>query len=411
MISSTMAMLLAGGEGRRLSPLTLDRAKPAVPFGGRYRIIDIVLSNFVNSGVSRINVLTQFKADSLIKHISRGWVLESRFGRYIDIIPAQMRVSREWYQGSADAVFQNLNLIRDEDPEHIFVFGADHIYKMDVTQMYQFHKRKRAHLTISAIPVPLEQASRFGVIRVDKDMRVVGFQEKPENPEPMPGRPDRALVSMGNYVFRRDHLVEAVAIDAGDKNSTHDFGKDVIPRMVAEGRKVFAYDFFKNRVPGQPRRARGYWVDVGTIDAYWDASMDLVSVNPVFNLHNRKWPIYSLNLDNAPAKFVFADEKRKRVGVATDSLVAEGCIVSGGDVNRSILFPNVRVNSFSGVDHCILFNHVNVGRRCKLKNVIVDKEVTIPAGTRIGYDPEADRKRFPVSDNGIVVIPKGFEFT
>jgi len=410
MYANTMAMLLAGGEGRRLSPLTLDRAKPAVPFGGRYRIIDIVLSNFVNSGISRINVLTQFKADSLIKHIHRGWVLESRFGRYIDIIPAQMRVSREWYRGSGDAVYQNLNLIRDEDPEFVLVFGADHIYKMDVSQMLQYHRRKRAELTIAAVPVPLEMASRFGVIQVDRDMRVVGFQEKPANPTPIPGKPDLALVSMGNYIFNQDILVNAVSEDATNDASEHDFGKNIIPALVAAGRKVFTYNFQRNRVPGQPVRARGYWVDVGTIDAYWEASMDLVSVNPVFNLYNHKWPLFSLNQDNAPAKFVFADEKRKRVGVATDSLVSEGCVVSGSRVDKSILSPNVRVNSYTTVEHCILFNKVNVGRHCKLRNVIVDKEVNIPPRTVIGFDPKADRMRFTVTDSGIVVIPKGYVF-
>jgi len=409
MYTKTMAMLLAGGEGRRLFPLTLDRAKPAVPFGGRYRIIDIVLSNLINSGITRINVLTQFKADSLIKHIQRGWVLESRFGRHIDIIPAQMRVSRDWYRGSADAVFQNLNLVRDEDPDLICVFGADHIYKMDVTQMIHFHRRKKAHLTVSAIPVPVREASRFGVIQVDRDMRIIGFQEKPDDPAPIPGRPDLALVSMGNYVFNRDTLVTAVTADAEDESSEHDFGKNVIPSLVPGGR-VFAYDFSKNRVPGQSRRSRGYWVDIGTIDAYWQASMDLISVNPVFNLYNRKWPVFSLNLDNPPAKFVFDNPKRNRIGVAHDSLVSEGCIISGGQVNGSILFPNVRVNSFARVDHCILFNHVNVGRYCRLRNVIVDKNVVIPPRTTIGYDLEADRNRFHVTEGGIVVIPKDYTF-
>ncbi len=410
MYTNTMAMLLAGGEGRRLSPLTLDRAKPAVPFGGRYRIIDIVLSNFVNSGISRINVLTQFKADSLIKHIHRGWVLESRFGRYIDIIPAQMRVSREWYKGSGDAVFQNLNLVRDEDPDYVLVFGADHIYKMDVSQMLQYHRRKRAELTIAAVPVPLDMASRFGVIQVDKEMRVVGFQEKPEKPAPIPGKPDMALVSMGNYVFNKDILIDAVTRDASDSSSANDFGKNIIPALVNAGSKVYVYNFQRNRIPGQPARARGYWVDVGTIDAYWEASMDLVGVTPIFNLYNHKWPLFSLNRDAAPAKFVFSNEKRKRIGIATDSLVSEGCVVSGSHVDKSILSPNVRVNSFCTIEQAILFNDVNIGRHCRLKNVIIDKEVRVPPRTVIGYDAEADRMRFTVTESGIVVIPKGFTF-
>ncbi len=405
----TIAMLLAGGEGRRLYPLTMDRTKPAVPWGGRYRIIDIVLSNFVNSGFTRINVLTQFKADSLIKHISRGWQLESKFGRYIDIIPAQMRVSKDWYKGSADAIFQNLNLIYDESPDHVFVFGSDHIYKMEINQFLNYHKKKKADLTIAALPVPINEAKRFGVIEVDRDMRVIGFQEKPENPKPMPGNPDLALVSMGNYIFKSDVLVDVVSEDAKKENSEHDFGKNVIPSMY-ERYRVYVYDFRKNRVPGITRKERGYWVDIGTIDSYWQASMDLVSVSPVFNLYNRKWPIYSYNPDSPPAKFVFANEKKKRVGVATDSIVAEGCIVSGGRVNKSILFSNVRVNSFSDVDNCILFNNVNVGRYCKLKNVLCDKDVNIPPKTVIGYNLEEDRKRFKITEGGIVVIPKGYRF-
>ncbi len=405
----TIAMLLAGGEGRRLYPLTMDRTKPAVPWGGRYRIIDIVLSNFVNSGFTRINVLTQFKADSLIKHISRGWQLESKFGRYIDIIPAQMRVSKEWYKGSADAIFQNLNIIYDEMPEHVFVFGSDHIYKMEIGQFLNYHRRKRADLTISALPVPIEEAKRFGVIEVDKDMRVIGFEEKPENPKPMPNNPDLALVSMGNYIFKAETLVEVVKNDAEREESEHDFGKNVIPSMYKKY-KVFVYDFRKNRVPGITRREIGYWVDIGTIDSYWKASMDLVSVTPIFNLYNKKWPIYSYNPDAPPAKFVFANEKRKRVGIATDSIVAEGCIVSGGKVNKSILFSNVRVNSYSEVDHCILFNDVNVGRHCKLRNVLCDKGVHIPPHTKIGYNLEEDKKRFKVTEEGIVVIPKGYKF-
>lgn len=405
----TMAMLLAGGEGQRLSPLTLDRAKPAVPFGGRFRIIDIVLSNFINSKVSRINILTQFKADSMIKHIHRGFNLETKYGRYIDIIPAQMRVSKEWYMGSADAVFQNLHLIKDEGPDYVYVFGADHIYKMDVTQMLGFHSRKRADLTISAIPVPVEQASRFGIIEVDKNMRVIGFEEKPKNPKTIPGKPEYSLVSMGNYIFSSEPLIKVLEEDAQNLHSDKDFGKDIIPAMY-KNQRVFAYDFNKNKIPGQSKAEKGYWIDVGTIDAYYEASMDLVSVNPVFNQFNKKWPIFTLNTDNAPTKFVFADKKRKRIGIATDSLVSEGCIISGGTVDKSILSPSVRVNSYSHVENCIIFNNVNIGRHCKLKNTIVDKNVKIPPKTTIGYDLENDKKRFTVTEKGIVVVPKGYIF-
>jgi glucose-1-phosphate adenylyltransferase len=409
MYKKTIAMLLAGGEGKRLYPLTLDRAKPAVPFGGRFRIIDIVLSNFINSKVSRINILTQFKADSMIKHIHRGFNLESKFGRYIDIIPAQMRVSRDWYLGSADAVYQNLNLIEDENPDYVYIFGADHIYKMDVTQMLNFHCRKRADLTISAIPVPVSEASRFGIIEVDKNMRVIGFEEKPKNPKTIPGKPHLSLVSMGNYIFSSKPLVDILKEDAKNPNSSRDFGKDIIPAMY-NNMKVFAYDFNKNKIPGQTKAEKGYWIDVGTIDAYYEASMDLISVNPVFNQFNKKWPIFTLNTDNAPAKFVFADAKKKRMGIATDSLISEGCIISGGHVNRSILSPSVRINSYSFVEDCILFNHVNVGRHCKLKKVIVDKNVKIPPRTTIGYNLNEDKKKFTVTENGVVVVPKGYIF-
>jgi len=409
MYKRTLAMLLAGGEGQRLSPLTLDRAKPAVPFGGRFRIIDIVLSNFINSKVSRINILTQFKADSMIKHIHRGFNLESKFGRYIDIIPAQMRVSKEWYLGSADAVFQNLHLVKDEKPDYVYIFGADHIYKMDVSQMLNYHCRKRADLTISAIPVPVEEAFRFGIIEVDKHMKVIGFEEKPKKPKTIPGKPDFCLASMGNYIFSSEPLINVLEDDAKNPNSSKDFGKDIIPSMY-KNKKVYAYDFNKNKIPGQTKAEKGYWIDVGTIDAYYEASMDLVSVNPTFNQFNKKWPIFTLNTDNAPAKFVFADAKKKRMGIATDSLISEGCIISGGHVNRSILSPSVRINSYSYVENCILFNHVNVGRHVKLKNAIIDKNVKIPKGTKIGYNLEEDKKRFTVTDKGIVVVPKGYIF-
>jgi glucose-1-phosphate adenylyltransferase len=405
-MSKSLAMILAGGAGTRLDPLTRERAKPAVPFGGRYRIIDFCLSNFVNSGIFKLKVLTQYKSDSLNNHLSRAWRMTAFLGQYCESVPAQMRTGGDWYRGSADAIWQNLNLITDESPDLVYVFGADHVYQMDMRQMEAFHVAKRADCTVAAIPVPIEEGHDFGIIDVGPDGEVRNFLEKPKNPPHMPGDPTRCLASMGNYLFNTDSLVKAISEDAKNDASAHDFGKSIISEMYKHSR-VFVYDFAKNEVPGQGVRERGYWRDVGNIDAYFQANMDLVEVEPIFNLYNAQWPIYTHHPDMPPAKFVFANLKEGRVGYATDSLVSEGCIVSGSHVNHSILSPQVRINSFSSVSNCIMLENVEVGRHCEIKRAIIDKNVTIPPGTKIGIDPEADRKRFHVTESGLVVIPKG----
>jgi len=406
-MAKLLAMILAGGEGRRLDPLTRERAKPAVPFGGRYRIADFVLSNFANSGILKMKVLVQYKSESLNAHIQRGWRLTALLDQYVEIVPAQMRVGPKWFEGSADAIYQNLNIITDEEPEFTFVFGADHVYRMDVRQMLEFHQAKKAELTIAAIPIPVAEAADFGIIEVDSDGRMIGFEEKPkQNPKTIPGDAARCLASMGNYLFTTDALVQEIVRDAGDPNSAHDFGKSIVTSMCGR-KRVYVYDFAKNVVPGQNERERGYWRDVGSLDAYYQANMDLVAVDPTFSLYNDRWPIYTIQHNQPPAKFVFANVKDGRVGQATDSLISEGCIISGGQVNRSILSPRVRVNSYANVDDSILFEDVNIGRHCKLRRVIVDKHVEIPSGATIGYDLEKDRRQFHVTESGIVVIPKG----
>jgi glucose-1-phosphate adenylyltransferase len=406
-MAKTLAMILAGGEGRRLDPLTRERAKPAVPFGGRYRILDFVLSNFANSGLLRMKVLVQYKSESLNTHVQRGWRLTALLNEYVEIVPAQMRVGPKWFEGSADAIYQNLNIITDEEPEYTYVFGADHIYRMDVRQMLEFHVDNKADLTVAAIPIPVAEASEFGIIEVDREGRMIGFVEKPRSgAKTMPGDPTRCLASMGNYLFTTDVLVQEIVRDAGDPNSAHDFGKSIVSNIY-QRKRVFVYDFATNDVPGQSERERGYWRDVGSLDAYYQCNMDLVDVDPVFSLYNDQWPIYTIQYNYPPAKFVFANEKEGRVGRATDSLVSEGCIISGGSVNRSIVSPKVRVNSYAHVEGSILFENVNIGRHCRIRRAIIDKHVDIPAGTSIGYDLEEDRKRFHVTESGIVVIPKG----
>ncbi len=406
-VKKSMAMVLAGGAGTRLDPLTRDRAKPAVPFGGRYRIIDFCLSNFVNAGIFRVKVLTQYKSDSLNNHLSRAWRMTAFLGHYVESVPAQMRTGTDWYKGSADAIFQNLNLITDDAPDLVYVFGADHVYQMDVRQMEQFHLDRRAELTVAAIPVPIEEAHQFGVIEVAEDGQVKNFLEKPKNPPPMPGNPKMALASMGNYLFNTEALVREVSSDARAE-SAHDFGRNILTGMFSHA-KVFAYDFNTNLVPGQGERERGYWRDVGTIDAYFQANMDLVAVEPIFNLYNAQWPIYTHHPDLPPAKFVFANFEEKRAGFATDSLVSEGCIISGSRVDRSVLSPKVRVNSYSEVREAILMENVEIGRHCVIHRAIIDKNVSIPPGTRIGVDPAEDRRRFFVTESGLVVIPKGMK--
>lgn len=404
-MNNVMGMILAGGEGRRLYPLTKDRAKPAVPFGGKYRIIDFAINNFINSEIFRIKILTQFKSDSLNRHITRGWPMPPLYNHYIDLVPAQMRTGANWYRGTADAIYQNLNLIYDESPDYVAVFGGDHIYKMDLRQMLDYHSEANADLTIAAIPFPVNEASEFGVIEIDSNYRVIGWEEKPTKPKEIPGQPGWALVSMGNYIFNRDVLIEELTNDSCSENSAHDFGKDVISSMY-ERRNVYVYDFFQNSHPGMEPQERGYWRDVGHIDAYFESNMDLLSVSPVFNLYNPEWPIRTFSYQAPSAKFVFADEDRR--GVATDSMVSDGCIISGGQLSRCILSPYVRVNSFSKIEHCILMHGVNVGRYAQIQRAIIDKGVEIPSGARIGYDPDEDRARgFYVSPNGITVVAKG----
>jgi glucose-1-phosphate adenylyltransferase len=406
MAARTLAMVMAGGAGTRLEPLTRERAKPAVPFGGRYRIIDFCLSNFVNSGIYKVKVLTQYKSDSLNNHLSRSWRMTAFLGHFCETVPAQMRTGGDWYKGSADAIFQNLNLITDESPDTVFVFGADHIYQMDMQQMLSFHNERRADCTVAVLPVPIEEGSQFGILEVAEDGEVKRFVEKPKDPPPMPGDPTRCLASMGNYIFRTDTLVREVSEDAKLEHSAHDFGKSILSSLNTRAR-VYAYDFLHNEIPGQGAKERGYWRDVGTLDAYFQANMDLTAVDPIFNLYNSSWPIFSASSPMPPAKFVFADERSGRVGHATDSLVSEGCIVSGSHVSRSVLSPRVRVNSWAEVSDSILMENVEIGRHCQIHRAIIDKNVTIPPGTKIGVDPEEDRRRFHVTESGLVVIPKG----
>ncbi len=403
-----LAIVLAGGEGKRLWPLTADRAKPAVPIGGRYRLIDFVLSNFVNSGLLKIKVLTQYKSDSLNTHIARGWRLPAMLDFYVEVVPAQQRRGRDWFKGSADALFQSLNVITDEDPDLVAVFGGDHIYKMDVQQMVDFHLEREAQLTVAALPVPVAAARAFGVIGVDEDWQMLSFVEKPAQPPEIPGRPGWALASMGNYIFETRALVEELRRDAEGDDSAHDFGRNILPAMVGK-KRVFVYDFTKNVVPGMHERERGYWRDVGTIESYWQANQDLIQVVPVFDLYNPRWPVRTWAKPLPPAKFVFADEENARMGIATDSLVSEGCIISGGRIDRSVLGPSVRVNSYSHVEESILLENVDVGRHARVRRAIVDKDVRIPPGVSIGINPEEDARRFSVVD-GIVVVPKGYRF-
>lgn len=400
-----LVMILAGGEGRRLGPLTADRAKPAVPFGGRYRIIDMVLSNFVNSGLRQIKVLTQYKSASLEEHVARAWHLSPMLDNFIETIPAQQRTGKDWFKGSADAVFQTMHVVTDDDPDHVCIFGGDHVYKMDVRQMLATHLANDADVTVAAIPVTLAEARDFGVIEVDADGRIKAFHEKVKSPPTMPDRPDMCLASMGNYIFKTSALVDALAKDATVETSAHDFGRDVIPSMVRDKKRVFMYDFAKNRVPGE-EEGYAYWRDVGTVDAYWAAQMDLVAIQPAFNLYNHLWPIRTGYNHDPPAKFVFRDEANARVGIATESLVSLGCIISGGRLHRSVLSNRVRVNSFSHVEECVIFENVVIGRHARIRRAIIDKDVEIPAGTEIGYNPAEDKKRWYVSENGVVVIPK-----
>lgn len=406
-IDDALVMILAGGEGKRLHPLTKDRAKPAVPFGGRYRIIDFVLNNFINSGFFKIKVLTQYKSDSLNKHITRGWALSPFLNQYVDLCPAQMRTGMDWYRGTADAIYQNIFHITDEDPDFVCIFGGDHIYKMDVSQMLDYHKDKGADLSISAIPIPISEAHEFGIIEVDDEWRLTNFVEKPQyKPKSIPGNPDMCLASMGNYIFNKDVLLDALERDNKIEASSHDFGKNVIPMLLNEGKKIFIYNFKENEFSGMSPREQGYWMDVGSIDAYWQANMDLLDYDPELNLYSKEWPLRTFNYNYPPAKFIW--EEGERVGMATNSMVSEGCIVSGAGLSRCILSPKVKVNSFSQISESILMENVEVGRYSKIKRAIIDKNVVIPPNSRIGFNREDDEKRgFHVSPNGVTVVPKG----
>ncbi|MBE7706659.1 MAG: glucose-1-phosphate adenylyltransferase [Cyanobacteria bacterium SIG30] len=401
-----LTMVLAGGQGKRLYPLTRDRAKPAVPFGGRYRIIDFVLNNFVNSGFYKIKVLTQYKSDSLNKHISRGWDLASSIGQYVDLVPAQMRTDGNWYKGTADAVYQNINQIIDDGFENVCVFGGDHIYKMNVKQMLNYHLNTNADLTISAIPMPIELASEYGIIEVDENWRLTGFIEKPTTkPKSIPNDPTKCLVSMGNYIFKSRVLVEELTKDSKDETSNHDFGKNIIPNMLKNDYKIQIYNFATNEFPGMTQSERGYWRDVGNIDSYWQANMDLIDYNPELNLYSKDWPLRTFNYNFPPAKFVWDEDQR--VGMAKNSLVSEGCIISGGSLARCVLSPKVHINSYSNITDSILLENVKIGRYSQINKAIIDKNVEIPPYTKIGFDKEEDLRRgFYVSNGGVTVVPK-----
>jgi glucose-1-phosphate adenylyltransferase len=401
-----LGIVLAGGEGKRLSPLTADRAKPAVPFGGIYRLVDFVLSNLVNAGYLRIVVLTQYKSHSLDRHITTTWRMSTLLGNYITPVPAQQRLGPQWYRGSADAIHQSLNLVYDERPEHVVVFGADHVYRMDPRQMVEQHVASGAGVTVAGIRVPRSEAHGFGVIQTAADgRRIEAFLEKPSDPPGLPDDPDTVYASMGNYVFTTEALLEAVKLDAGDEGSVHDMGGNIIPLMVERG-AAQVYDFSDNAVPGATDRDCGYWRDVGTLDSYYDAHMDLVSIHPIFNLYNRQWPILTHAPALPPAKFVF--EQEGRIGQAVDSLVSQGVIVSGGRVRRSVVSPGARINSGSEVQASVLMDNVNIGRGAVVRNAILDKNVVVEAGATLGVDLEHDRARgCTITDNGIVVVGKG----
>jgi len=399
-----MAMVLAGGEGKRLYPLTADRAKPAVPFGGHYRLIDFALSNLANGGFLRIVVLTQYKSHSLDLHISRTWRLSTLLNDYVTPVPAQMRLGPHWFAGSADAVHQNLNLIGDERPDYVLVFGADHIYRMDPRQMLARHIATGAGVTVAAIQVPRALASEFGVLERGHGSLVGRFREKPAEVEGLAEAPDRVLASMGNYVFSTDVLVEAVKADARDDTSIHDIGGSIIPRMVEAG-VAHVYDFGENDVPGATDRDRGYWRDVGTLDAFHEAHLDLVSVHPVFNLYNDQWPIHTLTPSQPPAKFVL--EGPGRTGQAINSLVCAGAIISGATVRESVISPSVRIEPHALVERSVLMHGVVVEPGAVVRNAILDKYVRVPAGARMGVDSDADARRFTVSERGVVVLGKG----
>jgi glucose-1-phosphate adenylyltransferase len=395
-----LAMVLAGGEGKRLMPLTMDRAKPAVPFGGTYRLIDFVLSNLANAEMRQIAVLTQYKSHSLDKHISLTWRMSTMLGNYVTPVPAQQRLGPRWYQGSADAIYQSMNLIRDEQPDYVVVFGADNIYRMDVHQMFDAHVDGGRGCSVAGIRVPRSQASAFGVIDAGADNKIKDFLEKPPEPPGLPDDPEASFASMGNYIFTTDALIEALLGDAENEDSRHDMGGDIIPSFVSRG-DAQVYDFTANEVPGSTERDKAYWRDVGTLDAYHEAHMDLVSMDPVFNLYNMDWPIWTYPVQMPGAKFTLD-------GVARDSIVSPGCVVSGGSIETSVLSPNVQVEEGATVDHSVILSHTSIGRNAVIHRAILDKHVTVGDDAKVGVDPEADEARgFYISEGGITVVPKG----
>jgi glucose-1-phosphate adenylyltransferase len=399
---STVAMVLAGGRGTRLKQLTDWRAKPAVSFGGKFRIIDFALSNCINSGIRRIDICTQYKAHSLIRHVQRGWSFldGARFDEFVEVLPAQQRITNDWYQGTADAVYQNLDILRRQDPQLVLVLAGDHIYKMDYRRMIEDHLMRSARITVACIEAPVEEAKSYGVMRVGADERITAFQEKPDDPFTVPGRPDRVLASMGIYIFDANFLYEQLLLDAELRESAHDFGRDVLPRLVASGEDVFAHRFSEsciNMAHGEP-----YWRDVGTLDAYWEANIDLTKVVPELNLYDASWPIWTHQEQFPPAKFVFDDEDRR--GMAIDSIVSGGCIVSGSTVRRSLLSSNVRVHGRCTVEDTVVLPGAEIGEFSVVKHAIIDKHCKLPSGTRIGVDAEEDRRRFHVTEKGIVLV-------
>ncbi len=404
LLRDTLTMILAGGQGQRLDPLTRFRTKPSVPFGGKYRIIDFALSNCLNSGMRKIYVLTQYKSDSLTRHLFEAWsIFNPALGEFIYTVPPQFKTSNNWYLGTANAIHQNLNLITDGNFKRVLILSGDHIYKMDYLKMLTYHVDKKADLSIASIEQPRTQASRFGVIDVDKNYKVKSFIEKPANPPGIPGREEFSFVNMGIYVFEANILLEVLNEMESKKIENTDFGKHVIPYMIKNNYSVYSYKFVDENDKEEP-----YWVDVGTIDSYYAASMDLISVNPIFNLYDMHWPLRTMQYQYPPVKTL--SHEGERVGRAYNSLVTDGTIISGGLVERSILGPNVRVNSFSYITDSIIMNNVNIGRYSRIRRTIIDKNVTVPQGTEIGFDPEEDKKKFKVSETGIVVIPKNYKF-
>lgn len=405
-MQKTMVMIMAGGKGSRLAPLTIHRSKPSVPFGGRYRIIDFILSNFVNSGYRNIYVLTQYMASSLISHINRNWHI-SGLSDNIEVVPAQMRMGGHWYKATADSIYQNLNLIRDFNPDHIAVFGGDHIYKFAVNQMDQDHRDSGADLTVAAFPVPIEEAHQFGVIQVNEHNQITGFQEKPENPTPMPSNPKMCLVSMGNYFFKASVLEEALISDSRDPDSGHDFGHDIIPTLVKQGADVRIYDFSQNNIPGDPESVTPYWRDVGTIDSYFQANMELRSPLPSLNMYNRNWKIRTAQRDYPPSRFVNNGNAGQSINLI-DSLVCEGSIVSAGELRESLIGYDCFLHAGSSIHESILLSGCDVGSHARLNHVILDKNCTIAPRAILGEDPERDRLRFPfITESGLIVLPKG----